>query len=282
MGSYKLALRRAGKWGQPSAERTGQNQCREADRWVGTFFGAPELFVWDASGFRGTQTKVFWVTRDRVSGTPGSCAACGSCIQGVPGPPTPWGQLLRCCLPCPVGQRCPGGAQPKGPGGAWLHPLIAAPLRVTFPWPSPLSLGNRPGKGCGRGLPRTVPPETLSQGTFTQGYFPAFPKERLGVMRVVSTQVLDNSTRRCLAAPPPSDQPSWDISKSLSQQELPRQLGGWRGTSRRDLCRVLCLDAGPHGDAFAEKEHPQRGFGDPLVPHTDHPPAGEGGPAGAQ
>ncbi|KAI1229895.1 Lamin-A, partial [Lamprotornis superbus] len=36
-----------------------------------------------------------------------------------------------------------------------------------------------------------------------------------------------NSTRRRLAAPPPSEQPSWDISKSLRHRELPRQLGGW-------------------------------------------------------
>lgn len=44
---------------QTSADRTGQNQCREVGRWVGGFLGSPELFVWDASGFRGTQTRVF-------------------------------------------------------------------------------------------------------------------------------------------------------------------------------------------------------------------------------
>lgn len=137
-------------------------------------------------------------------------------------------------------------------------------------------------KGVEGGYPGLCPQRRPPKAPLPKDAFPAFPKEGLGLMRVVSTQVLDNSTRRRLAAPPPSEQPSWDISKSLRHQELPRQLGGWRGTSRRDLCRVLRLDAGPHGDAFAEKEHPQRGFGDPLVPHTHHPPAGEGGPAGAQ
>lgn len=34
--------------------------------WVGVFFGAPELFVWDASGFRGTQTRVVLVTWDYI------------------------------------------------------------------------------------------------------------------------------------------------------------------------------------------------------------------------
>lgn len=52
--------------GTTSAERTEQNQRREVSRWVGVFFGAPELCVWDASGFRGTQTRVFWVTWDCI------------------------------------------------------------------------------------------------------------------------------------------------------------------------------------------------------------------------
>lgn len=269
--------------GNTSAERTGQKQRREVGRWVEAFFSAPELFVWDALGFRGAQTRVF---RDCIW-VPGSQSfrylrvLCSLWLLHSGCARTPHA-LLRCCLSCPVGQQCPGSAQPKGPGGAWLHLRTAAPLKVPFSLAlqsamQPLSRES-PQKSLQRGFPGLCPQRRPPKAPSPRDIFPAFPKEGLGLMRLVSTQVLDNSTRRRLSAPPPS----WDISKSLRPRELPRQLGGWRGTSRRDLSRAPRLDAGPHGDAFAEKEHPQRGFGDPLVPHTHHPAAGEGGPAGAQ
>ncbi|XP_038017643.1 lamin, partial [Motacilla alba alba] len=127
---------------------------------------------------------------------------------------------------------------PSAPG-----PPRRAPLRSALPPPAlgppPPALATGPGRhpcpvarparsrcvcdthGCPQ-LSAVSPPQPAGKGLLRDG----------------EGKVLDNSTRRRLSAPPPSEQPSWDISKSLRRRELPRQLGGWRGTSRRDLSRA--------------------------------------------
>lgn len=108
-----------------------------------------------------TQTRVFWGDLGLYLG-PSFRYPRVLCQD----PPTPRCQLLRFYLSCPVGQQCPGGV--------WLHPLTAALLGCPFflakSPPVPSVGGNRPKKGCGRGLPRFAPPETPSQGPFTQRY----------------------------------------------------------------------------------------------------------------
>lgn len=178
--------------GKASAGETGDG---------GLSSGAPGLYVCGASGLWGPLGNgvlgdlgvCVWVPQAQSLGCSRVLCSLGLLDSGnARTPPAPRGQLLRCHLPCAVGQRCLGGAQ------CWGCPMLGLPgsnplpqplSGCALPLPSPPKLksslcwGNCTRKGGEWGVWRGVtlgcsPQSRPPKAPFPRDALPAFPKER--------------------------------------------------------------------------------------------------------